>query len=193
VFRNLVLPERHIDAIAARVPHVELDLFDGGYLGRGLEVSGTSTVILTGLRIQRALTTEFGAGIYNGAGATLTLTVTDEAGNEARADFDHRSFPKAFKKSRIEVNDQFLDRVVGTNRNAMRPRILPAAGTNLLRAPRPGPSFCGDMPPGTGRRKGVSITPSHACGTESPPGRFRHGWTGAKTVRTPAQPDKTEN
>ncbi len=36
----------------------------------------------------------------------------DEAGNSARADFDHLAFPKPFKKSRIELNDAFLNRVV---------------------------------------------------------------------------------
>ena len=36
----------------------------------------------------------------------------DEAGNTARADFDYRVFPKPFKKSRIELADPFLDRVV---------------------------------------------------------------------------------
>ena len=36
----------------------------------------------------------------------------DEAGNVARADFDKRVFPKPFKKSRIEVNDSLIDRVV---------------------------------------------------------------------------------
>jgi len=36
----------------------------------------------------------------------------DEAGNSARADFDHLAFPKPFKRSRIELNDQFLNRVV---------------------------------------------------------------------------------
>jgi len=36
----------------------------------------------------------------------------DEAGNSARADFDKMTFPKPFKKSRIELNDAFLDRVV---------------------------------------------------------------------------------
>jgi murein DD-endopeptidase MepM/ murein hydrolase activator NlpD len=36
----------------------------------------------------------------------------DEAGNAARAEFDHLAFPKPFKRSRIELNDQFLNRVV---------------------------------------------------------------------------------
>ena len=36
----------------------------------------------------------------------------DEAGNSARADFDHLAFPKPFKKSRIPLDDAFLNRVV---------------------------------------------------------------------------------
>ena len=36
----------------------------------------------------------------------------DEAGNAARADFDRLTFPKPFKKSRIPLDDKFLDRVV---------------------------------------------------------------------------------
>jgi murein DD-endopeptidase MepM/ murein hydrolase activator NlpD len=36
----------------------------------------------------------------------------DEAGNAARADFDHRVFPKPFRRSRIELDDRFLGRVV---------------------------------------------------------------------------------
>ncbi|MGH9330978.1 MAG: M23 family metallopeptidase, partial [Vicinamibacterales bacterium] len=36
----------------------------------------------------------------------------DEAGNAARADFDHRVFPKPFRRSRIELDDGFLGRVV---------------------------------------------------------------------------------
>jgi murein DD-endopeptidase MepM/ murein hydrolase activator NlpD len=36
----------------------------------------------------------------------------DEAGNSARAEFDRLTFPKPFKRSRIELNDNFLNRVV---------------------------------------------------------------------------------
>ncbi|MDQ3213786.1 MAG: M23 family metallopeptidase [Acidobacteriota bacterium] len=42
----------------------------------------------------------------------LRLFARDEAGNSARADFDYLTFPKPFKKSRIELDDRFLDRVV---------------------------------------------------------------------------------
>jgi murein DD-endopeptidase MepM/ murein hydrolase activator NlpD len=42
----------------------------------------------------------------------MRLFARDEAGNTAFAEFDHTSFPKPFKKSRIELDDKFLDRVV---------------------------------------------------------------------------------
>jgi murein DD-endopeptidase MepM/ murein hydrolase activator NlpD len=42
----------------------------------------------------------------------IRLFARDEAGNTARADFDFRVFPKPFKRSRIELDDRFLDRVV---------------------------------------------------------------------------------
>ena len=42
----------------------------------------------------------------------IRLFARDEAGNTARADFDFRTFPKPFKKSRIPLDDRFLDRVV---------------------------------------------------------------------------------
>jgi murein DD-endopeptidase MepM/ murein hydrolase activator NlpD len=42
----------------------------------------------------------------------IRLFARDEAGNTARADFDYRAFPKPFKRSRIQLDDRFLDRVV---------------------------------------------------------------------------------
>ena len=46
----------------------------------------------------------------------LELYAIDEAGNEGRAQFDHRIFPLAFRRSRVELTDPFMQRVV--------PRIL---------------------------------------------------------------------
>ena len=46
------------------------------------------------------------------ADTPMRVFARDAAGNSARADFDFRVFPKAFKKSRIELDDKFLDRVV---------------------------------------------------------------------------------
>ena len=42
----------------------------------------------------------------------IRLFARDEAGNTARADFDFKVFPKPFKKSRIQLDDKFLERVV---------------------------------------------------------------------------------
>lgn len=42
----------------------------------------------------------------------IRLFARDEAGNTARADFDYRVFPKPFKRSRIQLDDKFLERVV---------------------------------------------------------------------------------
>jgi murein DD-endopeptidase MepM/ murein hydrolase activator NlpD len=42
----------------------------------------------------------------------IRVFARDEAGNVARAEFDKRVFPKAFKKSRIELSDSLIDRVV---------------------------------------------------------------------------------
>ena len=36
----------------------------------------------------------------------------DPAGNEAVATLDHQVFPKPYSKSRIEIDDRFLPRVV---------------------------------------------------------------------------------
>jgi murein DD-endopeptidase MepM/ murein hydrolase activator NlpD len=42
----------------------------------------------------------------------IRLFARDEAGNTARGDFDYTTFPKPFKKSRIQLDDKFLNRVV---------------------------------------------------------------------------------
>ncbi|CAN5770705.1 M23 family metallopeptidase [soil metagenome] len=42
----------------------------------------------------------------------IRVFARDQAGNVARAEFDKRIFPKPFKKSRIELSDSFIDRVV---------------------------------------------------------------------------------
>jgi hypothetical protein len=42
----------------------------------------------------------------------MRVYARDPAGNTARADFDHRTFPKPFKKSSIPIDDKLLDRVV---------------------------------------------------------------------------------
>jgi hypothetical protein len=42
----------------------------------------------------------------------ITLFARDQLGNQSSANFDHRVFPKTFRKSRIEISDDFLSRVV---------------------------------------------------------------------------------
>jgi murein DD-endopeptidase MepM/ murein hydrolase activator NlpD len=44
--------------------------------------------------------------------APIQVFARDEAGNEAVAALDNRVFPKAYQKSRIEIDDKFLGRVV---------------------------------------------------------------------------------
>jgi len=42
----------------------------------------------------------------------ISVFARDAAGNEAKASFEYRVFPKAYRQSRIEVDDRFLARVV---------------------------------------------------------------------------------
>ncbi len=55
----------------------------------------------------------FFALLYNQApNAPMEVFARDVAGNEARAQFEHRVFPKKFRNSRIPLDDKFLSRVV---------------------------------------------------------------------------------
>ena len=45
-------------------------------------------------------------------GAPIVAFARDEAGNEAKATFVDNVFPKPFRKSRIEIDDKFINRVV---------------------------------------------------------------------------------
>jgi murein DD-endopeptidase MepM/ murein hydrolase activator NlpD len=60
----------------------------------------------------------------------IKVFARDEAGNEATADFIDNAFEKPFKKSRIEIDDRFMDRVV--------PEILEHAPELKLTAPPAG-------------------------------------------------------
>jgi murein DD-endopeptidase MepM/ murein hydrolase activator NlpD len=42
----------------------------------------------------------------------IRVFARDQAGNSARAEFDHRTFPKPTRRSRIDLDDAFLERVV---------------------------------------------------------------------------------
>jgi len=88
-----------------------------GYPATGITVEGvqisdpSARVAFFALRHDQALTTP------------MHLFARDEAGNSARGDFEFRTFPKPFKKSRIEIADTLVARVV--------PAIL--AGTSEIK------------------------------------------------------------
>lgn len=61
----------------------------------------------------RALKVAFFALPYNQKPDTpMELVARDVAGNESRAQFDHRVFPKAFRNSTIPLDDRFMSRIV---------------------------------------------------------------------------------
>jgi murein DD-endopeptidase MepM/ murein hydrolase activator NlpD len=66
-----------------------------------------------GITSDPALRVAFLALLYDqDRNTSIQLFARDEAGNEATVPLDHMVFPKPFAKSRIEVSDAFLQRVV---------------------------------------------------------------------------------
>jgi murein DD-endopeptidase MepM/ murein hydrolase activator NlpD len=79
------------------------NMFYPGFPASGAGVSGADP----GLKVA------FFALLYDqDLNTPISLYAKDEAGNQARAGFDYRVFPKAFQRSKIELNDAFLQRVV---------------------------------------------------------------------------------
>jgi murein DD-endopeptidase MepM/ murein hydrolase activator NlpD len=77
-----------------------------GYPASGAAVGGASIADPT-VRIA------FFALMYDQpASAPMRVYARDEAGNSIDADFDRKTFPKPTKKSRIELTDAYIDRVV---------------------------------------------------------------------------------
>ena len=64
------------------------------------------------------------------AGTPMEVFAEDAAGNQTRAQFEHRVFPKKFRSSRIPVDDRFLERVVPSILQSS-PQIQ-ASATDLL-------------------------------------------------------------
>lgn len=67
--------------------------------------------------------------------APIRVFARDAAGNEASTPLDHRIFPKPFAKSRIDIDQRFLDRIVPaitTETPSLGPP--PAAGDDLVPA-----------------------------------------------------------
>ncbi|HKQ80732.1 MAG TPA: M23 family metallopeptidase [Steroidobacteraceae bacterium] len=74
-----------------------------GYPAAGAGIQSTDP----GLRVA------FFALLWNQALDTpIQVFARDEVGNEARASFDYRVFPKTFRNSRIAIDDRFLQKVV---------------------------------------------------------------------------------
>jgi murein DD-endopeptidase MepM/ murein hydrolase activator NlpD len=73
-----------------------------------------SGAVVDGVRISDpAMRVAFFALLYDqDLNTPVRLFARDEAGNSGRGDFDYRAFPKPFKRSRINVDDSLLDRVV---------------------------------------------------------------------------------
>jgi len=106
------------------VYRVTPDDVQSGVLVGDVEYPGfpASGAAVEGVKINDpALRVAFFALLYNqDLNTPIRVFARDPAGNSSRADFDHRAFPKPFKRSRIELPDSFLDRVVpaileGTN------------------------------------------------------------------------------
>jgi murein DD-endopeptidase MepM/ murein hydrolase activator NlpD len=79
----------------------------GDYTYPGFAASGA------GVPGDPSLKVAFFALLYNQKPDTpMELYARDAAGNEARAQFDHQTFNKVFRNSRIPLDDKFLSRVV---------------------------------------------------------------------------------
>jgi murein DD-endopeptidase MepM/ murein hydrolase activator NlpD len=83
------------------------DLTYPGYPASGVHVEGVPAITDPTIKVA------FFALLYDqDLNTPMFAYAKDEAGNSARADFDHLTFPKPFKKSRIDLPDSFLNRVV---------------------------------------------------------------------------------
>lgn len=88
-------------------PDVESGVRVGGIGYRGFPASSAGPSSDPGLMLA------FFAWPYNQvAGTPIELYAKDAAGNEAHAQFDHRVFPKKFRRSTIQLDDGFLAKVV---------------------------------------------------------------------------------
>jgi murein DD-endopeptidase MepM/ murein hydrolase activator NlpD len=91
----------------ASPPDVESGVQVGEFTYRGFPASGA------GVPGDPDLKVAFFALLYNQSPDTpINLYARDVAGNEARAEFDHRVFPKNFRHSTIPLDDAYFRRVV---------------------------------------------------------------------------------
>ena len=98
------------------VYRVTPDDVDSGVLVGGVEYPGfpAGAITVEGARIaDPAVRVAFFALRHDQPLTTpMYVFARDDAGNAARADFDFRVFPKPVRKSRIDINDALLNRVV---------------------------------------------------------------------------------
>jgi murein DD-endopeptidase MepM/ murein hydrolase activator NlpD len=98
------------------VYRVTPDDVESGVVVGDVEYPGypASGITVEGVRIaDPAVRVAFFALLYDqDVNTPMRVFARDPAGNTARADFDHRTFPKPFKRSRIALDDKFIDRVV---------------------------------------------------------------------------------
>jgi murein DD-endopeptidase MepM/ murein hydrolase activator NlpD len=88
-------------------PDAESGVRVGEYMYPGFAASGASVPGDPSLKVA------FFALLYNQKPDTpIELYARDSAGNEAHAQFDHQTFNKVFRNSRIPLDDKFLSRVV---------------------------------------------------------------------------------
>jgi murein DD-endopeptidase MepM/ murein hydrolase activator NlpD len=64
--------------------------------------------------------------------APISLYARDPAGNEAETPLDHRAFPRPFRRSRITIDDRFLERVVPAIAATTPEMSLSTTADNLL-------------------------------------------------------------
>ena len=88
-------------------PDVDSGVQVGDHFYRGYPAAGA------GISADDTLRMAFFALLHDQELSTpVALHARDAAGNEARVEFDHRLFPKQFRRSQIQVSDSFLRRVV---------------------------------------------------------------------------------
>ena len=86
-----------------------------------------------GIRGDNSMRVAFFALLHDqDANAPIVVFAHDPAGNEAQAPLDHRTFPKPFSRSRIEITDSFLQRVVPAIASATPDMDLSAAPGDLV-------------------------------------------------------------
>jgi len=88
--------------------------------GAGIKADDSTRVAFFALLYDQDLTTP------------ISLYARDPAGNEATTPLDHRPFPKPFARSRIQIDDRFLGRVVPSIAATTPDMQLPTTPATLL-------------------------------------------------------------